>query len=91
MSRKAIRQIKSLYYDATKSTIEKDLQEAVALFKTLNDDISRDAVAVYMDGLSQMRSEWRVEKSRAQDKERRKAEKKQANRNKVRQRRSREN
>jgi len=91
MSRKAIQQIKSLYYDATKSTIEKDLQEAVDLFKTLNDDISRDAVAVYMDGLSQMRSEWRIEKSRAQDKERRKAEKKQANRNKVRKRRSREN
>ena len=91
MSRKAIRQIKSLYYDTTKSTIEKDLQKAVDVFKTLNDDISRDAVAVYMDGLSQMRSEWRIEKSRAQDKERRKAEKKQVNRNKVRRRRNREN
>ena len=89
MSRKAIRQIKSLYYDTTKSTIEKDLQKAVDVFKTLNDDISRDAVAEYMDGLSQMRSEWRIEKSRAQDKERRK-EKKQANRHKVRKRRSRE-
>ena len=91
MSRKAIRRIQTLYYDTTKSSIDKDLQEAVDLFKTLNDDLSRDAVAVYMDGLSQMRSEWRVEKSRAQDKERRKAEKKQVNRNKVRRRRNREN
>jgi len=91
MSRKAIRRIQTLYYDTTKSSIDKDLQEAVDLFKTLNDDLSRDAVAVYMDGLSQMRSEWRIEKSRAQDKERRKAAKKQADRKIVRRHRHREN
>jgi uncharacterized coiled-coil protein SlyX len=75
MTSNAARRIKSLYYDTTKSSIEKDLQIAVDLFKTLEDDSSRDAVAVYMDGLSQMRSEWRLEKSRARDKMRRKAAK----------------
>ena len=79
MSSKAIRRIKSLYYDTTKSSIEQDLQEAVELFKALKDDSSKDAVAVYMDGLSQMRSEWRIEKSRARDKARRTKLKKQAN------------
>ena len=79
MSSKAIRRIKSLYYDTTKSSIEQDLPEAVELFKTLDDDLSREAVAVYMDGLSQMRSEWRIEKSRARDKARRKKSKKQTN------------
>ena len=91
MSRQAIRRIKSLYYDTTKTSIEKDLQEAIDLFKTLNDDVSRDVVAVYMDGLSQMRSEWRIEKSRVKDKERRTAAKKQATRRKVQKHRRHEN
>jgi len=83
MSKKVARRIKTLYYDTTKSSIERDLQEAVELFKTLQDDSSKDAVAVYMDGLSQMRSEWRIEKSRARDKARRKtAKKKQPRQNK---------
>ena len=82
MSRKTLRRITSLYYDTTKSSIEQDLQQAVELFKTLKDDSDRDAVAVYMDGLSQMRSEWRTEKKRARDKERRKAAKKNTNQGK---------
>lgn len=76
MSSKTARRIKTLYYDTTKSSIEQDLQVAVELFKSLKDDSSRDSVAVYMDGLSQMRSEWRIEKRRAADKARRKAVKK---------------
>ena len=75
MSSKAIHRIKSLYYETTKSSIERDLLEAVDLFKTLRNDSDRDTVAVYMDGLSQMRSEWRIEKIRARDKARRKAAK----------------
>ncbi len=78
MSSKAIHRIKSLYYETTKSSIERDLLEAVDLFKTLRNDSDRDTVAVYMDGLSQMRSEWRIEKIRARDKVRRKAAKTQA-------------
>ena len=51
-------EIKRLYYQATKSTIQKDLARAIALLKTLKTEEERERVAVYMDGLSQMRSEW---------------------------------
>ncbi|MEI6669220.1 MAG: hypothetical protein WCP29_13790 [Acidobacteriota bacterium] len=55
-----IAEIKRLYYAATRSTIERDLAQAVALLKTLDTEEARERVAVYMDGLSQMRSEWDV-------------------------------
>ena len=54
----AIEEIKHLYFNATKSTIQKDLARAVALLKTMASDDERQQAAVYMDGLSQMRSEW---------------------------------
>lgn len=55
----AIAEIKKIYYAATKSTIQSDLERAIDLLKTLPSDDDRQKVAVYMDGLSQMRSEWR--------------------------------
>jgi len=54
----AIDEIKQLYYGATKATILKDLDRAIDLLKTLPNEEQRDRVAVYMDGLAQMRSEW---------------------------------
>lgn len=51
-------EIKRLYYNATKATIRKDLERAVALLKSMPSDEDRERAAVYMDGLSQMRSEW---------------------------------
>ena len=51
-------EIKRLYYSATKATIQKDLKRAIELLKTLKTEEERERVAVYMDGLSQMRSEW---------------------------------
>lgn len=54
----AIDEIKKLYYAATRATIQKDVERAIELLKTLPDEEARQRVAVYMDGLSQMRSEW---------------------------------
>ena len=54
----AIAEIKRIYYAATKGTIQSDLARAIDLLKTLPSDDERQRVAVYMDGLSQMRSEW---------------------------------
>lgn len=54
----AIAEIKRIYYAATKATIQKDLERAIDLLKTLPTDEDRERVAVFMDGLSQMRSEW---------------------------------
>jgi hypothetical protein len=56
----AVEEIKRLYYQATKATIQKDVARAVALLKSLPTEEERERVAVYMDGLSQMRSEWGV-------------------------------
>ena len=51
-------EIKQLYYNATKATIQRDVKRAVELLKSMKTDDERESAAVYMDGLSQMRSEW---------------------------------
>jgi hypothetical protein len=51
-------EIKRLYFNATRATIRTDLARAIELLKALPDEDARQHVAVYMDGLSQMRSEW---------------------------------
>lgn len=53
-----VEEIKRLYYNATKATIQKDLARAVTLLKSMSSEEDRQRAAVYMDGLSQMRSEW---------------------------------
>ena len=53
-------EIKRLYYAATKATIQRDVKRAVTLLKSMANEDERQKAAVYMDGLSQMRSEWGV-------------------------------
>ncbi|HVT46970.1 MAG TPA: hypothetical protein VHD57_04205 [Vicinamibacterales bacterium] len=55
--------IRRLYFNATRATIQRDLARAIALFKALATDDERQHAAVYMDGLSEMRSEWAAGKS----------------------------
>jgi hypothetical protein len=54
-------EIKNLYFNTTKTTIQRDLDRAVDLLKSMANDDERQRAAVYMDGLAQMRSEWAVE------------------------------
>lgn len=61
----AIEEIKKLYYNATRATIQKDVARAIALVKSLPTEDERERAAVYMDGLSQMRSEWAQAKGAA--------------------------
>ena len=65
MTRRKIQAIKRLYLQATEGTIERDLTRAIEILKTLPDEESRAHAAVYMDGLSQLRSEWRLGTRRA--------------------------
>lgn len=51
-------EIRRLYFNATRGSIRKDLPRAIDLFKKLSTEDERQKAAVYMDGLSQMRSEW---------------------------------
>ena len=50
-------EIKRLYYQTTRQTIQTDLARALELLKSLATEEERERVAVYMDGLAQMRSD----------------------------------
>lgn len=54
----ALDEIKQLYFNTTKATIQRDLARAIVLLKGMTTEEERERAAVYMDGLSQMRSEW---------------------------------
>ena len=51
-------EIKRLYYRTSRATIREDFAKAIDLLKSMSSEEERERVAVYMDGLSQMRSEW---------------------------------
>jgi hypothetical protein len=56
----AVAEIKKLYQGTSRATIARDLARAIELLKTLDTEDERERAAVYMDGLSQMRSEWKA-------------------------------
>jgi len=53
-----VAEIKRLYYQTNRATIKQDLAKAINLLKSMSSEEERERVAVYMDGLSQMRSDW---------------------------------
>lgn len=55
-----VAEIKRLYYATSKATILRDLERAIELLKSIESEDERERAAVYMDGLSQMRSEWGI-------------------------------
>jgi hypothetical protein len=57
-------EIKRLYYRTTAKTVQEDLTRALDLLKSMHNDEERERAAVYMDGLAQMRSDWKKKKTR---------------------------
>jgi hypothetical protein len=57
-------EIKRLYYKTSAKTIQEDLAKALDLLKSMNNEEERERAAVYMDGLAQMRSDWKKKKGR---------------------------
>jgi len=53
-----VAEIKRLYYQTSRATIKQDFAKAIDLLKSMPSEEERERVAVYMDGLSQMRSDW---------------------------------
>ena len=53
-----VAEIRKIYQHATRATIARDLARAIVLLKQLGTEEERERAAVYMDGLSQLRSEW---------------------------------
>ena len=53
-----VAEIKRLYYQTSCATIKQDVAKAIDLLKSMSSEEERERVAVYMDGMSQMRSDW---------------------------------
>ncbi len=61
-----VSQIKQIYLRATPKTIRRDLATAIEILKSMATEEDRQRAAVYMDGLSQLRSEWARPRARRQ-------------------------
>jgi hypothetical protein len=57
-ARDPLAELRRLYFRTSPATVQRDLMAAIALFKRLTTEEQRERAAVYMDGLSQLRSEW---------------------------------
>lgn len=55
-----IQEIRELYFKATAQTIQRDFDRAIDLLKTIDDESARERAAVYMEGLAEMRKEFRA-------------------------------
>ena len=51
-------EIRRIYFKATKETIEKDLDRALRLLKSMASEEERERATVFMEGLAEMRKDW---------------------------------
>ena len=55
-------EIRRLYFQTTKRTIQEDLAKALDLLKSMESEEQRERATVFMEGMAQMRSDWAREK-----------------------------
>jgi hypothetical protein len=61
-------EIRRLYFQTTRQTIQHDLERALDLLKSMTNEDERERVTVYMEGLAQMRNDWtRQQRRRKRD------------------------
>ena len=53
-----LEEIKKLYYQASRSTIQRDFDRAIDLLKSMPNEEERERATVYMEGLAEMKSQW---------------------------------
>ena len=58
-SRDKLADIRQLYFRAKPATIEQDIVRAIAILKSMTTEEERERASVYMEGLAQMRAEWK--------------------------------
>jgi hypothetical protein len=51
-------EIRRLYFNATRQTIQRDLEKALDLLKSMESEEERERATVYMEGLAEMRNDW---------------------------------
>lgn len=56
-------EIRRLYFNASKATIENDLTKALDLLKSMETEDERERATVFMEGLSEMRRDWERERA----------------------------
>jgi len=59
-------EIRRLYFQATKQTIQDDLPKALDLLKSMSGEEERERATVYMEGLAEMYKDWQRTKNRKQ-------------------------
>ena len=59
MSAEKIEEIRKMYFAPTPKSIQRDIERAIDILKSLKDDEERGKAAVYMEGLNEMRKEWK--------------------------------
>ena len=57
-------EIRRLYFKTTKETIEKDLDRALGLLKSMATEEERERATVFMEGLAEMRKDWAKKKQK---------------------------
>ena len=55
-------EIRRLYFSTTAKSIQDDLAKALDLLKSMHSEDERERAAVYMEGLAQMRNDWKKNK-----------------------------
>lgn len=59
MSAEKIAEIRKLYFEASPATIQRDFDRAIDIVKSIADENERSRAAVFMEGLAEMRREWK--------------------------------
>ena len=54
-----IAEIRRLYFSTTRQSIDDDLAKALDLLKSMHSEEERERATVYMEGLAQMRKDWK--------------------------------
>jgi hypothetical protein len=57
-----VAEIRRLYFSATAKTIQQDLEKALDLLKSMNSEEERERAAVFMEGLAEMRKDWKTKR-----------------------------
>ena len=59
MSAEKLDEIRKMYFETTPKTIQRDFDRAIDILKTLKDDEERAKAAVFMEGLNELRKEFK--------------------------------
>jgi uncharacterized protein (UPF0335 family) len=52
-------EIREIYFRAKPATIDRDIARAIAILKSMDTEEQRERASVFMEGLNEMRREWK--------------------------------